>query len=211
VSEFDPPQVRRVLRRLSISQPNIFGADGHHFKLASPLSESAATAFEHHHNILLPRDYRDFITQISNGGPGPYYGIFPLGQMDDTGGTLQAWPDGFVGILAEPFPHRDAWNDLSGMPAGDLLSTDESEYWRRLEVFEKKYWGPSVTNGAIPICHEGCALRIWLVITGEEAGHLWEDRRAESTGLLPVVLKNGSRATFSAWYAEWLADALQMA
>jgi hypothetical protein len=130
--ELDPPQVRTAIRRLFVTQPNVFGADGHHFKLASPLSESTVIAFEHHHNVSLPGDYRNFITQISNGGAGPYYGIFPLGQMDGTGYTLQAWPDGFVGVLAEPFSLRDTWNDLSGMPTEDLLKTDECEYerWR---------------------------------------------------------------------------------
>jgi hypothetical protein len=80
-----------------------------------------------------------------------------------------------------------------------------------MEAFDKKYWDPSRMNGAIPICHKGCALRVWLVITGGESGYLWEDCRADYTGLFPVVLKNGSRPTFSSWYAEWLADARQMA
>lgn len=210
--ELDPVEVRTAIRRLFVGQPNVFGADGHHFKLTSPLSESTVIAFEHHHNISLPGDYRNFISQISNGGAGPYYGIFPLGQMDGTGYTLQAWQeaDGFVGVLAEPFSLRGAWNDLSGMPAEDLLERDEGEYERRMEAFDKKYWDGSRMNGAIPICHQGCALRVWLVITGDESGHLWEDCRADYTGLSPVTLKDGSRATFSSWYTEWLADALQM-
>jgi hypothetical protein len=75
----------------------------------------------------------------------------------------------------------------------------------------KKYWDPSRTNGAIPICHQGCALRVWLVITGPESGRLWEDRRADCGGLFPLLLKDGSRATFSSWYAAWLEEALQIA
>ena len=66
-------------------------------------------------------------------------------------------------------------------------------------------------NGAMPICHKGRALRVWLVITGPESGQLWEDGRADYTGLFPLLLKDGSRATFSSWYGEWLVDALQMA
>jgi hypothetical protein len=31
-------------------------------------------------------------------------------------------------------------------------------------------------HGAIPIMR-GCALRIWVIISGEQAGKLWEDRR----------------------------------
>ena len=61
-----------------------------------------------------------------------------------------------------------------------------------------------LVSGAVPICHEGCALRIWLVVTGEQAGKLWEDGRSEYTGLRPVWLSDGFSATFSEWYKEWL-------
>jgi hypothetical protein len=59
-------------------------------------------------------------------------------------------------------------------------------------------------NGAIPICHEGCALRVWLVVTGREAGFLWEDRRSDYGGLRRQHLADGSSATFARWYGEWL-------
>src|SRR5437660_10695527 len=136
--ELDPAQVRNALRRLFVAQPDVFGADGHHFKLNPPLSETEVIAIEHHHNVSLPVDYRNFITQIGNGGAGPYYGIFPLGQMDGTGYTLQTWRESdLVGILAEPFSLRDPWNDLSGMPTEDPLETDECEYTRKMEAFDK--------------------------------------------------------------------------
>src|SRR5437879_3935324 len=175
--ELDPAQVRDAVKRLFDAQPDVFGADGHHFKLNLPLSETEVIAFEHHHNVSLPGDHRDFVTRIGNGGAGPYYGVFPLGQMDGTGDTIQPWreSDGLVGILAEPFSLRDPWNDLSGMPTEDLLKTDEWEHTRKMEAFDKKYWDPSRMNGAIPICHKGCALRVWLIITGKESGRLWED------------------------------------
>jgi hypothetical protein len=36
---------------------------------------------------------------------------------------------------------------------------------------------------------------------GEESGNVWFDGRADYSGLSPVSLKNGSRATFSSWYS----------
>jgi hypothetical protein len=58
-------------------------------------------------------------------------------------------------------------------------------------------------NGAIPICHEGCALRMWIVVSGEQAGNVWEDRRSEYKGLRPVRIDRSS-TTFYKWFAEWL-------
>jgi hypothetical protein len=95
------------------------------------------------------------------------------------------------------------------MPNDDLLRRDRSEYDKQLELFEKNYW--TSVNGAFPICHQGCALRILLVVRGVEAGHVWEDRRSEHAGLMPIRLKDGSRATFAAWYEEWLDDCLAFA
>jgi hypothetical protein len=85
------------------------------------------------------------------------------------------------------------------------MKRDETEYDRQIEQFEGRYWSSELMNGAFPICHEGCALRIWLLVTGEQAGKLWEDRRSEYKGLRPVLLA-GSAATFSEWYSEWLDD-----
>lgn len=211
--ELDALQVRDAIRRLFAAQPEVFGANCHHFGLNPPLPEAAVKEFEYQHGVSLPRDYRYFMTQISNGGAGPYCGIFPLGEMDAISDSHQAWQenDGFVGALPQPFPLRVAWNDLSGMPADELEHRDEADYWRRKDAFNEKYWDASRMNGAIPICHEGCALRVWLVVSGPESGRLWRDYRADCRGVFPLLLKDGSRATFSAWYAAWLEEVLQLA
>jgi hypothetical protein len=170
-------------------------------------------AFERRHAVRLPSDYRHFLTSIGNGGAGPYYGIFPLGEMDATFGGLQPWQErnGFMGALSEPFLLETEWNDLTGFPNDELLDGDEAEYDRQVEEFEKRYWDASITNGAIPICHEGCAIRIWLVATGSQAGRLWRDGRTEQTGIKPLRLADGAIATFAGWYDEWLVKALEAA
>jgi hypothetical protein len=109
-----------------------------------------------------------------------------------------------VGNLLKPFRFQNEWNDLSGQPDADLHIRDTKEYDKQVEQFDARYWSSDLMNGAVPICHEGCALRIWLVVTGKQAGKLWEDRRSEYAGLRPVRLANGSAATFSQWYNEWL-------
>jgi hypothetical protein len=133
-----------------------------------------------------------------------------MGQMDD-GFELSEWRENesLVGVLSQNFPLREAWNDLSRMPIEGLPDRDPAEYDRQVEAFDAKYWSSSLLNGAIPICHQGCALRIWLVVTGDESGRLWDDRRAEYEGLRPLLLKTRESATFSAWYQEWLDEGLK--
>jgi hypothetical protein len=202
----EPNRIKDTLVYLQGTRPHVFGTDFHGFRLNPALSEADIVAFERTHHVAIPGDFREFLTQIGNGGAGPFYGIFPLGKGDDNF-SLRVWEQGDVGVLSEPFPFEEEWNDLSTLPAGDLVDRDESEYWKQMD--ESTYWGTSVVNGAFPICHQGCALRILLVVTGPQAGYLWDDRRSEYGGLKPLRLADGSSATFMRWYNEWLKNCLE--
>ena len=187
-------------------RPNVFGSDSHQFKLHAPLKPSLVSTFETRHKIQLPEDYKRFITEIGNGGAGPYYGIFKLGEMDDCF-DHKPWKenDGFIGVLSEPFPHTKAWNDVPPYPEEQ---DDEDAYEAELQAFDEIYWNPKQVNGAIPVCHQGCAYRNWLVVTGVEAGNVWEDLRVDQKGLLPVKIKRKRRVTFLEWYDDWLQQAV---
>ncbi len=69
------------------------------------------------------------------------------------------------------------------------------------------YWAAVGTgSGCIPICHHGCALRDWLVVTGPEAGHVWHDASADNLGIAPVSRPGRARTTFADWYLDWLRE-----
>lgn len=197
--------IKSAISRLRAAREciKVFGADGHGFELNTPLREADVHAFEERHGITLPDDYRGFLIKFGNGGAGPYYGVLKLGEMDDNFG-FAPWLDGFVGSLSTPFPFTEAWNDLTGRPYPDRITNEQYEH--DLDAFEKHYWRP--IDGATPICHLGCAMRVWLVITGSERGHVWLDDRASDNGISPVLGKNGERLTFGAWYQTWLDEAL---
>ena len=207
---------RDGLKSLCAARPikKLFGANGHRFHLEPRLSEEDVARFEAEHGIQLPAEYRAFLTCVGNGDVGPYYGVFRLGEMDD-GNSFRRWEecDGFVGTLAEPFPLTEAWNDIEGRPQFDeARGSDQDymdEYERRLDAWEsEKYWNPRLVNGAIPICHLGCALREWLVVTGPEAGNVWRDERADEKGLWPLHTQSLPRVSFLRWYRRWLDEAL---
>ena len=178
--------------------------------------KSVVEAFERQHGIALPDDYKLFITEIGDGGAGPYYGVFPFGLHDDCHDYC-TWERGYlVGDFSKPFPHANAWNlpdsfwaNQPDPPPGTSLEEEDRlmEAWDK--ELEEKYWNPSLVNGAIPICHLGCALRQWLVVNGEQKGHVWHDDRADYKGLYPAKDKAGSTMTFSEWYMSWLTGALR--
>lgn len=190
-----------------------FGSIGHQYRLNDPLPATVIDEFEREHGIALPEDYKQFITSIGNGGAGPYYGLLPFGQYDGSGDDLCPWDDGLlVGNVAEPFPYVEAWNlpasfwDAEPDPPPGTPQEEEDrmmEAWDR--ALEEHYWNPKIVNGAIPICHRGCALRQWLVVNGPQKGFVWNDDRADYGGLSPLRDSEGNQVTFSSWYSAWLA------
>ena len=181
---------------------SVFGAETHRYELGRPLSDAEVKDFEQRTRIRLPLDYRAFITELGNGGAGPYNGLFPLG-LSDSGYDLTPWKEGVaVGDLRAPFPYVERWN---WPPA--RLTPQGYESQAEYESVIDQYWAPP--DGAFPIYHRGCALRDLLVVSGPEAGHVWYDRSAEFEGIEPIVAQDGSRVTFADWYMAWITDALR--
>lgn len=92
---FSAIYVLELLTRLQHIRPAVFGSDQHQWALNEPLSEKAIADFERGLSIRLPNEYRSFITGVGNGGAGPFYGVFPLGMVDDEWSmTISASGDG---------------------------------------------------------------------------------------------------------------------
>lgn len=193
----------------------VFGSESHQYCLHTPLDEDTILAFEAEHRVKLPPDYRHFITEIGNGGAGPYYGLFKFGEHDD-GFGFRSWDGGYlIGNFANPFPHEREWNLsdelLARRPDPDENTPEEEEdklweEWSR--ILEAEYWAGSVVDGAIPICHLGCAYRQWLVINGPQYSFIWNDNRADEGGLSPLLGPDKQLQTFTEWYLGWLNEAL---
>lgn len=170
---------------------------------ALPLSEAEVERFEKKHSISLPEEYRYFITLVGNGGDN----LFRLGEMDN-GWDFATWEegDGFIGTLANTFPFTDSWNDLSGYLDYDEAKAENQDwlaaYEQQRSDFESRYFAP--IDGAIPIAHLGCAMRLWLVVAGPEIGNIWHDDRANLSGITPLKSLKGERVTFLTWCKGWL-------
>ena len=186
------------LRLLEIKL-KIPGAAVNAYVFGPKLTEKAALAFERKHKIELPADYRGYLTELGNGGVGPFNGIFALGAMDGNGGEEQPWPKGFVGKLSDPFPHRKTWNPVATRDDDDFDGDDGDD---------DPQWDPANMAGAFPICDHGCAVRSWLVVSGRERGRVWYDGRADGDGVWPQVDADGKHLTFGNWYLTWIDESL---
>lgn len=203
----------QTLKRLDLDC-SCFAAKSHWYDLNPPLSEEEVAQVEAKHGCRFPDEHRRFITEIGNGGAGPAYGVFPLG-MQDRSHDLCRWEDGYslVGDLSKPFPLSGAWNlpeDFWAQQPDPTEDTPFDEQDRMNEEWDEKlelhYYATSITDGAIPICHEGCAMRNWLVVTGPLAGTVWRDLRVDNEGIAPFLNEDGTRMGFNDWYLHWVAQ-----
>jgi hypothetical protein len=152
-----------------------------------PAAEQVVAGLERMWGVTLPPAYRQFLTQIGNGGPGPEdLELFPLGPTGEG-----RW-DGYVGDLAAPFPYAEAWNED---PPDD---PEQQARWREW------YFSPARVDGAIPIADEGCGYLILLVVSGPERGNVWKDGRGGTDGVSPLWVGDQEGVSFAEWYEGWL-------
>ena len=88
--------------------------------------------------------------------------------------------------------------------AGDEdLETELYEQYQAL-LFPSEW-----ANGYLHLCDYGCGISFFLVIAGEDAGTVWENRAVDAEGLLPSnEFGNTVKLGFLEWYQLWLDQAL---
>lgn len=192
------------------------GAVGHHFAMAEPLPAEDLAELETRLGVRLPEEYRDFLLTVGAGGAGPHYGVFPVHRTDTgfwqwigSGADLNV-----LDLVAEPFPERLA-DEVVAQLQNDAPDEDEFEdyddYEAAFEAWEQRVseilWTSERTTGAICLCDIGCAMRVWLVVTGPERGLMYDDRRCDMDDLSALVTDAGEPVTFGRWYLGWLRGA----
>jgi hypothetical protein len=171
----------------------LFGASEHKYQLNSCIALSDLEALENENKIKLPADYRDFILYFSNGGAGPYYGIFPLEKL-------------VIGVpghlLTQPFLYKSWWN---GIKPPDWWNYEQTSIQREMDYFDEYH-----LQGSLRVAHEGSGYYLLLVLTGPERGHIWGDYRVSDGGIMPITrFENNdylstNRLDFVSWYESWL-------
>ncbi len=161
--------------------------DGEFRYINEALTEEEAQEFEKKHGIVLPPDYRAFITHMFDGGVGPQQ-IMPIQWWDSVHNAVYL---GSLGnTLSQPFLLTDTWRD-------DDENEEQIDY-------------DAIINGTIRLAHIGCGNFLFLAVNGEEYGNIWIDDRASNGEIVPYIdQKTGNRMTFETWYFNWLDNQIK--
>lgn len=213
-------QFSQEFERLKNADPayTLFGASTHEYKFSPKLNISDILTFEKTHDITLPSSYKTYLTEFGNGGAGPSYGIFALGNMDHNHDEAP-WPGyikpGATFRFTEAHNNDDKLDD--GEPAERNFKTkaefeEAHEYWyyATREPRQDQYYEDHALDGAIPICHHGCGQRSWLVVDEKspEFGNIWEDLVADEEGVSPALNRKGDRINFADWILDWCSKSI---
>ncbi|MDM1351118.1 SMI1/KNR4 family protein [Myroides marinus] len=213
-------QIKRIKDKISQLEDldqdlEVFGADTHEYTLNPILGEKEVSKFEQEHKVTLPKDYVAFITQIGNGGVGPFYGLQTLAEASINEEEMLVMGNSTSALLQKPFPHTIAWNPLEQLGALDDKIADaydkgdeeleEELYEERLEIIG----GEEHDYGRLNLCDYGCGITLFLVVTGEQKGIMWTDDRMNDGGLYPSIeLENTANLSFLDWYELWLDNSI---
>ncbi|MGL5277419.1 SMI1/KNR4 family protein [Myroides sp.] len=213
-------QIKRIKDKISQLEDldqdlEVFGADTHEYTLNPILGEKEVSKFEQEHKVTLPKDYVAFITQIGNGGVGPFYGLQTLAEASINEEEMLVMGNSTSALLQKPFPHTTAWNPLEQLGALDDKIADaydkgeeeleEELYEERLEIIG----GEEHDYGRLNLCDYGCGITLFLVVTGEQKGIMWTDDRMNDGGLYPSIeLENTANLSFLDWYELWLDNSI---
>ena len=150
----------------------------------TPLSVSEVAEFEQINNIIIPYDYRSFLTNVGNGikikvSPRDIRVIFgikrPIIKRYNRRITLPF-------IFDEPYHERLHTHEFE-FPDDCIDPEDEEEnscehcvhldncffaYSDNLSEYDHV-----IFNGAYPVCYAGCTYTYFLLITGKHRGEVW--------------------------------------
>ncbi|MBS5166073.1 MAG: SMI1/KNR4 family protein [Butyricicoccus sp.] len=183
--------LRDLVQKASLADPErkVFGADTHQYELNPVLSLEEVQAYQEKYHVVLPSEYVFLITQVGNGGAGPYYGIYPLdlkrSRHENMGVpfitshlTQQQWTGKLMPISREN-------EDLDDCP-DDLYEQIESE----------------VLQGVYPVSTQGCSYETMVAAQGDEENRVFYVDMDWNYENKPYDTK----MTFLKWYEDFFLE-----
>ncbi|MFI8963931.1 SMI1/KNR4 family protein [Streptomyces sp. NPDC053493] len=158
-----------------------------------PLSLDEVREAEAQLGITFPDEYRDHLLRAGAGGR-----INRL-RRGEQGWGWACDRDTNYDLLAEPFPHPDAYAAYEEELDEREPPREDAAAW---EAWDAEYGvlQERKTAGVVFLQEGGCGFSTLLVVTGPHRGEMWFDGRATCDRILPLQL-HGRPVGFAEWIA----------
>jgi hypothetical protein len=235
-------RVLSLLQQLRDADPDcrLYGSADHGYRLGPRLTPGWLGWLEEHYQIRLPADYRQFLTEVGNGGAGPCAGLQRFGYLQKLEDIPVSYGTGIphrrvirgnctidteerytpAGAPADPFDERyyEAMIGYAGENYGRLARPFPLTKGFFFEahgddpLWEELYREGMTGEWMLADC--GCGIMHTLVVTGEHAGAVWVEDTANGIGIYPFPgWEKGPEdsAGASVCFAEWYQSWLDQA
>lgn len=154
-----------------------------------PLPEQTVEKYEKENGIVLPQDYRSFLTTVAGSGTQPFYGFYGLfgGRMRDM--PKAAANEKFLYTVRNPL---------------NISELSDEEYDAVFETEEV-----CINAGYVPLCHEGCGMYSILIVNTDDEdtlGTVWYYDTANDVGIYPLIHPVTNRTMSFLDWLEYYAD-----
>lgn len=186
-------QVERIKMKLKQasrkdSKHKIFGASLHKYKIQEPIPYAKLVEWQTENKVVLPESYARFLTEIGNGGAGPYYGMYSLEKA-----TSYTESDAMnMQCVLYPNMDKEEWNRLT-----EPLNSDEDISDSEYDAAHNK-----VLGGMLCIGTQGCEYDMYLVLEGEHTGKVVYTSDFHPNIPFFFVYEDN----FLNWYERWLDE-----
>lgn len=176
------------------SNYNVFGSEKFEYELNDVISMKELEEAEKELGLKLPEAFRVFVTELGNGGAGPYYGVYSIQSIVETDkGNCSKNP-----CCIYPDMSKECWNEIVkhvDYADEDYVEIPDEEF----DVFLSKLYG-----GLLKFGTQGCEYDMYLVVEGEYTGRIIYTN--DPCKNYPFYFVYGDN--FLDWYERWLDEIL---
>lgn len=145
----------------------IFGANHHHWKFGEPVDMQKIRDFERDLNVKLPEAFVRYLTELGNGGAGPYYGIYSLEKIRENSAYSETM---HLPVMLDHSRTAEYWTDFA--KRYEALE-DQFDLLDEVQLQEYQHMQLSVMAGGIFINTPGCTMNSLLMCRGAAAGEVF--------------------------------------
>lgn len=181
----------------------VFGAFMHHYQMPQALSEETLAAFEKKYHCSLPEEYRRYIQLISNGGVGPFYGMYSLENSAIALNSGSREDGTFINYLDKNPDHFSRSFPVSEQQIIDYLN--HRMYHRNEQAIPIKI--DKNAGGYLFVSEYGCGGYYIMPLNGPVPGQIWYLQKPNANKLTYELTDADGTVTQSGSYGDDEDDA----